>query len=56
MRRVSRYHMHDQVHDRVRQIMRGPGPEPASTGTIWPLLAVAGMLMLANLFMATPGP
>jgi hypothetical protein len=56
-RQRSRYHMRDQVHHRVRDIMRAvPGrtsPEPR----LWPTAAlVLAALTLANILIAAPAP
>ena len=57
MTRPKPYHMRDQVHHRVRDIMRASGQDAAREARLWPVAAlILAAATLANIMLAMPQP
>lgn len=54
---ANRFHMRDQVHHRVRDIMRARPGAAAETPRVWPAAAlVLAAFAAANILMTAPAP
>jgi len=54
---ATRFHMRDQVHHRVRDIMRARPGVAAETPRVWPAAAlVLAAFAAANILMTAPAP
>ena len=55
--RAARYHMRDQVRDRVREIMRAQPGIARPAPRLWPIAALALIAFaVANIMMTAPAP
>ena len=55
MKHKARYHMQDQMRDRVQTIMRANDRRPALGAILWPLMALMlAALVVVNMIVVAP--
>ena len=55
MNHETRYHMRDQMRDRVRTIMCANGRRPRLGSVLWPLMAIMiAALVVVNIMVVAP--